>query len=230
MKLKLMFFIVLLVGVGTLFAQDSSSDSEKLFDEMTALTNPSYYLVKAQEYYKLSQEQYKIGEYDLSTEYANKARDFANSYRKAIKMSTQYVLAQRRIAQAKDLIKTALNLGATSSNLAPSYGKLEEATNYYNEKTFDLSVNSAEECIDLTRSLIDELKNMTKSETAYWKKYKVRLIEKRRDCLWRIAGYDFIYKDPWKWPVIWKANKEQIVDPDLIYPGQVFNIPKIEKK
>lgn len=58
-----------------------------------------------------------------------------------------------------------------------------------------------------------------------WKVYTVRLIPQRRDCLWRIAEYDYIYKDPFKWPRIYKANKHQIKNPDLIYPDQVFDIP-----
>ncbi len=42
--------------------------------------------------------------------------------------------------------------------------------------------------------------------------------------LWRIArralgsGYNYT--------VIYEANSDQIIDPDLIYPGQVFEVPK----
>jgi hypothetical protein len=56
--------------------------------------------------------------------------------------------------------------------------------------------------------------------------YTVRLIPERRDCLWRIAEYDYVYGDPFRWPEIYSANKDQIKDPDLIYPGQVFTIPR----
>ena len=56
--------------------------------------------------------------------------------------------------------------------------------------------------------------------------YEVRLIPERRDCLWRIAEYEEIYGDPFKWPTIYSANKQLIKDPDLIYPGQVFSIPR----
>lgn len=58
-----------------------------------------------------------------------------------------------------------------------------------------------------------------------WKSYTVKLIPERRDCLWRIAEYDSIYGDPTKWTRIYKANKSQIKNPDLIFPGQVFDIP-----
>ncbi len=56
-------------------------------------------------------------------------------------------------------------------------------------------------------------------EKDYSKFYKVR----RGDCLWNIAK--FFYKRPMLWPIIYKANKNKIKHPDLIYPNQVFEIP-----
>ncbi len=46
------------------------------------------------------------------------------------------------------------------------------------------------------------------------------------ECLWKIAEYPNIYNDPFMWPLIYKANRDQIKDPDLIYPDQVFKIPR----
>ncbi|MBN2018156.1 MAG: LysM peptidoglycan-binding domain-containing protein [Candidatus Cloacimonetes bacterium] len=48
----------------------------------------------------------------------------------------------------------------------------------------------------------------------------------RGDYLVKIAGYEHIYNDPAKWGIIYRANRDQIKDPDLIYPGQVFKIPR----
>lgn len=48
----------------------------------------------------------------------------------------------------------------------------------------------------------------------------------RGDCLWTISGKPIIYNDPVKWPRIYRANRDQIQDPDLIYPDQVFKIPR----
>ena len=62
-------------------------------------------------------------------------------------------------------------------------------------------------------------------------KYVVRLIPARRDCLWRIAEYAFIYNNPLKWPVLYEANKKTFKDPsnpDLIFPNQVLVIPSIK--
>ncbi|MBN1378498.1 MAG: LysM peptidoglycan-binding domain-containing protein [Gammaproteobacteria bacterium] len=43
------------------------------------------------------------------------------------------------------------------------------------------------------------------------------------DNLWDIAGKGSVYGDPFRWPLIYKANKAKIKDADLIYPGQVFD-------
>jgi nucleoid-associated protein YgaU len=35
------------------------------------------------------------------------------------------------------------------------------------------------------------------------------------------------YGDAMRWPTIYEANRDQIKDPNLIYPGQVLRIPKL---
>ena len=44
--------------------------------------------------------------------------------------------------------------------------------------------------------------------------------------LWGIACKEEIYDVPEKWPLIYKANLDQIRDADLIYPGQILVIPR----
>ena len=44
------------------------------------------------------------------------------------------------------------------------------------------------------------------------------------DSLWTIAGKSDVYADPYRWPLIYKANADKIKDADLIYPGQEFSI------
>lgn len=45
---------------------------------------------------------------------------------------------------------------------------------------------------------------------------------KRGDTLWRISG-KYLYH-PWLWPKLWGANRQQIHNPQLIYPGQVLTL------
>ncbi len=53
-----------------------------------------------------------------------------------------------------------------------------------------------------------------------------RLYVVRGDNLWNIARAH--YGEGWHHTKIFNANKDQIRDPDLIYPGQVFSLPKAE--
>ena len=46
------------------------------------------------------------------------------------------------------------------------------------------------------------------------------------DYLWKIAGKDDIYNDPYQWIRIYTYNRDQIKDPDLIYPEQIFKIQR----
>jgi nucleoid-associated protein YgaU len=50
------------------------------------------------------------------------------------------------------------------------------------------------------------------------------------DCLWRIAKRPEHYGNGFAWPVIYKANRDQIKNPDLIYPKQIFKIPNLTEE
>ena len=45
-------------------------------------------------------------------------------------------------------------------------------------------------------------------------------VVKKDDTLWDIAGKDSVRGDSAQWPLIFDANTDQILDPDVIYPGQ----------
>ncbi|QQS37051.1 MAG: LysM peptidoglycan-binding domain-containing protein [Ignavibacteriales bacterium] len=50
------------------------------------------------------------------------------------------------------------------------------------------------------------------------------------DHLWGIARKKEHYGNGFAWPVIYKANRDQIKNPDLIYPKQTFKIPKLTEE
>ena len=55
-------------------------------------------------------------------------------------------------------------------------------------------------------------------------KRKRRYVVARGDSLWRIS--EKYYDNGAKYPRIYKANRDRIADPDLIYPCQRFRVPK----
>ncbi len=50
------------------------------------------------------------------------------------------------------------------------------------------------------------------------------------DCLWNIAKKPQFYGNGFAWPVIYKANRDQIKNPNLIYPKQTFKIPNLTEE
>jgi len=109
----------------------------------------------------------------------------------------------------------------------------------------------ADEINGLTQ-LVDQIKSrmqMASTETAKpasdkATSYTVKLSRENRECLYRISGYDIVFGDPAKWPYLYRAN-QSIIDKgysrvkaskgasckyaraaDLIFPGQVLDIPR----
>ncbi len=165
--------------------------------------------------------------------------------------------AEDLMKDVKDLITQAEGMGAdefAKDELAQAKASFVSGKDALDQDKFDDAIkyltdarDQANACIKKTKEMIiaqeekeKEKKNIEDEDpTKDWKPgryymikttYKVRLIPERRDCLWRIAEYDYIYGNPWKWPVIFKANKNQITNPDLIYPGQVFEIPGLDEQ
>jgi hypothetical protein len=81
--------------------------------------------------------------------------------------------------------------------------------------------NQAQDILARIKNLIDEAEN--KAQPAAAGRYEVV----RGDYLWKIARKPEIYGDAFAWIRIYTYNRDQIQNPDLIYPRQVFRIPQM---
>ena len=62
----------------------------------------------------------------------------------------------------------------------------------------------------------DNKSEMTETSTAGTQNYLVR----KGDSLWRIAGKGSVLGDSFQWPLLFKSNRDQIEDPDIIETRQ----------
>lgn len=168
-----------------------------------------------------------IGEADA----ALAAQDYTGADDKAALASEQVdgiakVDAEAAIADAKAAMSDAEGLGAPKSyptEYETAKAALGDALSAFDSGDYPSSAARARACV----AALAEVKGSLIQWPAV---YVVRLIPARRDCLWRIAEYPFIYDDPLKWPVIYDANKKTFRDPgnpNLIFPGQKLTIPSI---
>lgn len=75
----------------------------------------------------------------------------------------------------------------------------------------------------------DKVHNQLQKQLDAWIEEPTEVVYevKRGDSLWKIAGMQQHYGNSFAWPVIWKANRDKINNPDLIYPKQEFTVPNL---
>lgn len=178
------------------------------------------------------------GYYDQSIEISKKIKEHSLRYKDLFSTVKKWYQLERRLKVAKQI--GADQHAPKEFNEAVDLFKKAEI-NILDEDyptandNIDEGMRLAEIAIQKTKIYFVALKNSEKKKSSipladvevvklngY---YVVRLIPNRRDCLWRIAEYENIYSDPWKWRLIYNANRKIIDDPNLIYPHQRLIIP-----
>jgi len=108
-------------------------------------------------------------------------------------------------------------------NAKKAVAELVEEYNKYRGTNYARLPEVRNQFSDLDRRIAALERSLQNARPKYYEdKYEVA----RGDCLYKISGLSFIYNDPTKWGVIYRANRDQIKDPNLIYPEQVLNIPR----
>ena len=142
--------------------------------------------------------------------------------------------AEEAIASASKAIDAAWEVGA---DVTIAESLLEEARSAFAEGDYatatskaweaEASANAAREAALAKAEAEEEEEEIAEEEVVEEVSgvYVVGTWERDRDCLWNIAKKKRFYGDPWKWKRIYRANRDKIEDPDLIYPGQRLIIP-----
>jgi LysM repeat protein len=161
----------------------------------------------------------------------------------AAKVNADEALAMSLEGTARDelvIAREAIDKAKNSAGAAEGEDEIEAAEELYQnaesafeDTRFPESIEFAREASKLAFAVLgddasvafggqgkDKHKQVVFEDNGDYNTYTV----KRFDALWKIA-YIF-YKDYSLWPQIYDANRDIIKNPNLIYPGQVFKIPK----
>ncbi len=102
----------------------------------------------------------------------------------------------------------------------------EAAKKKAEEEKAKAEAEEAAEAAEEAKAEAAEAAEEAKAEAAEAEAGKVSHEVVKGESLWKIAKYNDVYENPFMWPLIYKANHDKIKDPDLIYPKQVFSIPR----
>jgi len=229
MKRGLLILLVLLLGIQMMAVAAVDDDIPLIFRD-NRFYNESLRLSN------LARLAFDAGEYDASTRYSEEAIRYAE-------LSDEFVRLRLKVWETdKALTAAGRRMDyATSVNAATRYPtQYTQARTAYNDarsfraaQSWDEAIESAHRVLEILAFLGDE-EYVDSGEGGVYSlpaQYTVRTWSSVRDCLWNIAGRPWAYNDPFKWKLLYEANKSKLPqanNPDLIHPGMVIDIPSIK--
>jgi len=180
----------------------------------------------------------QAGDYDLAASLAAQAEENLAKSDEYVATSLMFYRANGWLGQANDRIAYAKSIKA-DMNFKDAYDTAVTAAggakDALDAKDYDKSIGLSK---DALAALVNIAPVVAKAPppppppaaepTPLPQYYTVQLVISKRDCFWRIAGFPFVYNDPWKWRLLYDANKSLLGkpgNPNLIAPGQRFVIP-----
>jgi hypothetical protein len=133
--------------------------------------------------------------------------------------------ANDAIAGAKERLEWARSVNAPT-NFPENYAQADEA--YTNGETA-LAEENWDDAIISAGAVIEALA-VVEERAPLPSQYTVRTWADQRDCLWNIAGYPWVYNDPWQWRRLYEANRDKLPNAsnaDEIEIGTVIDIPSM---
>ncbi|MDY3939693.1 MAG: hypothetical protein SOZ27_05395 [Spirochaetia bacterium] len=218
--MKKAFFLTVLISVASVLFAQNFEDNE--------------YYRRSVELKEKAKVELENGNYEQSIQYSVEAKEQAQ-------LSLEYIEKMKLIYRANSKVKMAgyrIDY-AKRIKLADFNAELfESASAWYNAAVEAFETEDYQTAITEADKVINALAGIRRmykpSETAEAENvlpqyYVVKLVPECRDCLWRIAGKKEVYGDPYKWTVLYEANKDTLKSdsPHLIYPGEKLLIPSI---
>lgn len=188
------------------------------------------YFQKMLELRRQSEQSFEEGDYAEAKRLAVEAQSYSEQSKRWIESQLAAYRARSALTRLKDRLAQVSKWNA-QTNFPDEYS---EGTALYNQSfgefhddgKYVASLATSNKALGIL-SVIEYIP--VKSELPAY--YIVRLLPGNTDCLWNIAGYDFIYDDPWSWRTIYNANKNIMPErdnPDLIHPGMILSIPPLD--
>lgn len=176
------------------------------------------------------------GEYDRAIELSNQAEAVAQEAEAYAEQRVAAFRARGLLSMVENEMEIARSFDAPN-RYPQDWETVEEqhrlARNQFSGQRYQASADTSRNILGILDQMEPARRALDEAQAPpdLPRYYIVRLIPEKRDCFWRIAGYDFVYGDPEKWRVLYEANKDILQDPDnpdLIQPGQRFRIPAVE--
>jgi nucleoid-associated protein YgaU len=217
--LTLVLAVLLMANTGLLYAQEDQMTEEQAVEKIKQLETRSA---------ELKQQQATLD--NQLTEKNNLLRQKQSDYEKCIDELYALVGATRADVDAYDArlkrleSKVAELLRLAPMDLLARKSEVDEAEAEYKALAGN-KISLLPAFYDRVQRVGENIATLRDTLSKAEKTYTVGTWAKDRDCLWNIAKKPDIYGDAFRWPKIWQKNREQIKNPDLIFPGQILKIP-----
>lgn len=230
-------------------AQTASMASPSAQKNNAVLTNK--YITQSKQLSVYAKRAFAAGDYDVSLRYSEEAT-------KAARLSDQFATLYVKISETNSKIAYARDrLGWADTAGAQKYFPKEffDAKEFYNTaviahglQKWDEAMINADNVIKVLAGVVappaqapEPAKTEGKAAAAVNSdatnknaplpsQYIVRPWDTFGDCFWNIAAKPWAYGNPYRWPILYNANKGKLLDPNnpnMIEPGMVMDIPSV---
>lgn len=212
------------------------------FVALAASYGDNQYQKLAEAYTVRAQDAFDSGEYDLAVEYTIKAEENAELSRQYVEMMLLRSEADTQIRVARNRLVWARSIKA-DENFPEMYNEsmslVEQAQVAFSGEKYEEAKKLALQSMDALAGLQemdDERKRLEEEALAKARKgvypeyYIIHDWNKTKDCFWNIAAKPFVYNDPYKWEVLYEANRgvlDNAANPDIIQPEIKIRIPSL---